>query len=142
MANLQKLLNDEIHRLAKKEAKAALEPLKTQVAKLRVQIADQKEQIRNLQKNPSEQKPEPAVETTVDESKKPNGFAERIKRIRTKLGFSQNTFAKLLGVCYYTVSRWESGTCLPNNEAKAKIIELSKIGKRELQKRLDSISNS
>ena len=37
-----------------------------------------------------------------------------IRRIRKRLGLSQNGFARRLGVARATVTRWENGTCRPS----------------------------
>ena len=148
MANIQKILSDEIHRLAKKEAKTAMEPLKLQLAKLRAQIADQKEQIKNLQnktiaevqvKDASSKETQPDDKQSSD-TKNIKLSCDKIKKIRKKLGLSQVAFAKLIGTCHNSIGRWESGFCKPNGEAKEKISELAQLGKRDLQKRLESVS--
>lgn len=148
MANIQKILSDEIHRLAKKEAKSAMEPLKLQIAKLRAQIADQKEQIKSLQSKSAvttvsadtAPSADPVTnEKSADDSKKKKLPGDKIKKIRKKLGLSQMTFAKLLGTCHNSIGRWESGFCQPNNDAKEKIAELAKLGKRELSKRIENL---
>ena len=47
----------------------------------------------------------------------------RIKRLRKKLGLSQDAFAVKLGVAPYTVRRWESGKNEPSPMAN-KLIEM------------------
>ena len=42
------------------------------------------------------------------------GFSEDIKLIRQKGLLSQEAFAKLLGVSFSTVNRWESGKSRPS----------------------------
>lgn len=49
-----------------------------------------------------------------------------IKDIRKKLILSQNDLAKLLGVSYATINRWENNHFEPTFKAKRKIIELCK----------------
>jgi len=41
-------------------------------------------------------------------------FAQRVKKVRLHLMFSQEEFAKQLGVGYQTIIRWESGKFEPN----------------------------
>ncbi len=48
-----------------------------------------------------------------------------IKAIRLRLGLSQEALARLLGVCFQTVNRWERGVYRPSNLAISKIKALS-----------------
>lgn len=41
-------------------------------------------------------------------------FSEEIKRIRCKSLLSQEAFAKMLGVSFTTVNRWETGKSKPS----------------------------
>lgn len=47
-----------------------------------------------------------------------------IKKLRKKLGLSQDAFAARLGVAPYTVRRWESGATSPSRLAKMAIKEI------------------
>lgn len=48
-------------------------------------------------------------------------YSEAIKTLRKKLILSQTEFAKLLGVSYATVNRWESGHFVPTIKSKRKL---------------------
>lgn len=48
-------------------------------------------------------------------------YSEAIKTLRKKLILSQAEFAKLLGVSYATVNRWESGHFVPTIKSKRKL---------------------
>ena len=45
--------------------------------------------------------------------------AELIKAVRTKLGLSQQKFAKEIHVAFSTVNRWENNRAVPNGMARA-----------------------
>ena len=47
-----------------------------------------------------------------------------IKKLRKKMGLSQDKFAAKLGVAPYTVRRWESGATAPSPMARRVIEEL------------------
>jgi len=49
-----------------------------------------------------------------------------IKRLRKKLGLSQDAFAARLGVAPYTVRRWESGKAKPSRMARRLIEEIKR----------------
>lgn len=48
-------------------------------------------------------------------------YSEAIKTLRKKLILSQTEFAKLLGVSYATVNRWESGNFELTIKSKRKL---------------------
>ena len=49
-----------------------------------------------------------------------------IKKIREKLGVTQEALSHLIGVSFQTVNRWERGISKPSRLAIEKIITLSK----------------
>lgn len=51
-------------------------------------------------------------------------FGEKTKLVREQLFLNQIDFAKLLGVSFATVNRWETGKCEPNFKAKKAFHEL------------------
>ena len=53
-------------------------------------------------------------------------FSENIRAIRQKCFFSQETFAKELGVSFATVNRWESGKTKPTYKTMKLINEFCK----------------
>lgn len=60
-------------------------------------------------------------------------YAKLIKKLREKLILSQTDFAKILGVSYTTVSRWEKGIHIPTINIKRKIVELCKINNIDME---------
>lgn len=56
-----------------------------------------------------------------------------IKKLRTKLILSQEEFAKLLGVSFSTVNRWENGKHEPTIKVKRRIVELCKENKIDME---------
>lgn len=51
-------------------------------------------------------------------------YRKAIKELREKLLVSQNELAKMLGVSFATVNRWENGRYEPNYKAKRKLRDL------------------
>jgi transcriptional regulator with XRE-family HTH domain len=51
-------------------------------------------------------------------------YNEKIVKLRKAYGYSQETFAKLVGVSRQAVYKWESGTSYPEAE---KLIEIKKL---------------
>lgn len=59
-------------------------------------------------------------------------YSEAVKTLRKKLILSQTEFAKLLGVSYATVNRWESGHFEPTIKSKRKLAPYFKKYKIEI----------
>lgn len=59
-------------------------------------------------------------------------YQKLIRQLRGKLILTQEEFAKLLGVSFASVNRWERGHHEPTTKAKRKIIELCRKNKVEL----------
>lgn len=146
MASIQKIFNEEIRRLAKKEIKAATEPLRTQIVTLRKKVGEQNALIKQLSKpeKAAAQAAASAVseEESGEEGKKTRMPSARIRKIRQQLRLTQMQLAQLLEVSHSAVVKWEIDKASPRSETKAKIAALGKIGKRELKKRLDDLSGN
>ena len=141
MPDVKAVLTEEIRRLAKKEIKAAIEPLQKT-------LADQKKLISELKKRVAVLENKKAVVSAVSEDKQDDAPEEPklrlnaagIVRVRSKLKLTQAEFARLLGVAAHTVSIWELGKVSPRRDAKAAICALRGLGKRELKKRLADLA--
>jgi len=53
--------------------------------------------------------------------------AQSIRRLRDKLGLTQEDFSRLLGVSFQTVNRWENGATTPSGLADSLLDSLAKI---------------
>ena len=53
-------------------------------------------------------------------------YRELTKELRDKLILTQQEFAKLLGVSFASVNRWENGKFEPSIKVKRKIVKLCK----------------
>lgn len=141
MADIKKVLTDEIRRLAKKEIKTAVEPLAAKITELKKLVSAQAKEIKllKIQKPKSAKATEPEVAPKSGKSVRLK--AAGIKLIRTRLGVPQSVFAKLVGANTLSVCHWELGKTEPRNEFKSRIAALRRIGKRELEKRLTEIAS-
>ena len=141
MPNVQQVLGEEIRRLAKKEAKAAIEELKDQISAMKKTIAEQGKLLKELAKLANKTAaivipPEEPKDENADEDKEAKAVrvsAERIIKWRKKIGVSQTQYAKLLGVSHLSVNHWESGKTEPREAQKQRIVELRDMGRRELK---------
>jgi DNA-binding transcriptional regulator YiaG len=144
MPNLAALLKSEITRLARKEIRLEIEPLKKSAAHARSEIAALKKQLRNLQlelnKARRTAKPKPVEE--LDASAQ--GFRFRsagMKAHRTKLGISAKDYGLLLGVSGLSVYKWEDGKVKPRPKMLPRIAAMLRMGKREALRKLEELKS-
>jgi ribosome-binding protein aMBF1 (putative translation factor) len=62
-------------------------------------------------------------------------YPSAIRKLRAKLNLSQQDLAKMLGVAFTSVNRWENGHHEPTIIAKEKLKELFKIHNIELEEK-------
>ena len=143
MPDIKQVLNDEIRRLARKEVKQAVLPLLKTLSEQKSVIRELRREIAGMKKSVPEEKPAaPVAGIVAADEKKCRLNAAGIIRIRTKMKLTQGEFGKLLGVSIHTVSMWELGKVSPRPNMKKMICQLRGIGKRELKKRLETVTAS
>ncbi len=166
MPNIMTVLKAEIVRLARKESKASVDPIRKSAADTRKALADMKRRVDDLEKHvkqlcaqaaktsqsetsqpqaslPEEPRSEPArPETKPASTRSSEGFsAKSVRALRQKLGLSQQRFADLLGVGHATVYKWEvkPGMLNLNHRTKAALTEARGMGSRHAKKRLEAL---
>ena len=142
MSDIKQAFAREMRRLARKELKTAMEPLREQLVKLRGVIIEQRQRIRELERVAGVTVTPTMAMTTMTSTKEIGGESteprtvrltpRRITRLRENLHLNQSQFARLLGVVPLSVSRWESGQVRPRAEQKARILQLRGMKRREL----------
>jgi len=145
MAEIGKILKEEISRLARKEVSKVLLPLRNASSQLKRASADLKKRITTLEKLTAQLEVEADVrrrEMLAPDPEEVKGarFGPRnIIKLRKKLGLSQRDFGVLANVAVGTVYLWEKGKVAPRGRTKTALVELRKIGRREARKRLDAM---
>lgn len=146
MPNVITTLKSEISRIARKEAKQAVAPLRKPTTDARHVLADLKRRVDALEKEckrlaalPS-QMPQPVPEA---EPAKARGWVsgKGIRSLRQKLGLSQESFAKLVGVSPNCVYNWESkpGMLRLREKTRAAVLVARGLGAREAKVKLAEI---
>lgn len=145
MPNIASLLKAEITRLARRELRLEIEPLKKNLAGYRSDIAALKKQVRaqeielkRLARGASSRVrvPEPNEEPSQVRFR-PDGM----KSHRQKLGLSAKDYGLLIGASGLSVYKWESGKVEPRAKAMPRIVETRKLGKREALARLEQLQS-
>ena len=137
--NVMTVLKSEISRLAKKEAKQVVSPLKKASATYRGLIAGLRKQLDSLQKEVSMLKrAAPKAEKVLASKTEPEGrfwmTGQGVKTLRKRLGLTQAVFAGLAGVSSQAVVNWEAhkGKINLRKATGARLQGLRGKGKREV----------
>lgn len=142
MSNILKELKAEISRLAKKESKAVVAPVKKASANYRGLIAGLRKQVDVLQKELSSlRRAMPKAEKALTATEPEGRFwmtGQGVKAMRKRLGMTQKAFAGLAGVSSQAVVNWEKAKGKLNlRKATAGALQsLRGKGKREVAEML------
>ena len=141
MPDIASVLRSEISRLARKETRQQVGPLKKSNAELRRTVSALKTEVIALQRkvNFLEKQEKRRLE---DAPKKSTAKAVRfspkwVKADRQRLDLSAKDYGALVGVSSLTIYSWESGKSKPRAERLAAWAEVRGIGKREALRRLE-----
>ena len=146
MANIGAILKEEIRRLARREIRAAVKPLKTRLAELTRTNAALKRKIPALEKtvarleDEARQRQLQAVQTRAKVTPQkgtrlgPRSIASQRKRLK----LARKDFGKLIGVSANTVYLWERGDVSPREKSRAAIVGLREMGVRDARRLLDA----
>ncbi len=141
MPSLERVLREEIRRLARKEAKTQLDAVKRATAQHRKEIATLRRQLDGLEKRftflESQERKRLSQQRDQPSSLEEVRFSARsVRSHRRRLNLSAEDYGRLLGVSAQTVYHWERGLTRPRKSQLAALVEVRSIGKREATKRL------
>ena len=146
MPDVARVLREEVQRLAKRQVKAGLAPLKRDTVRLKKHVADLRREVTALTRTSRELL---ARVTSAMASKETEVATERaatlrptsksLMRLRRRLKLTQVEFGSLLGVSGQAVLNWETkGSRVRMRSANlAALAGIQKIGKREARRRLE-----
>lgn len=137
MTSLGSVLKNEITRLARKEVKAQIEPLKKANSGYRREIAELKRQVAVLARQ--SKVASKAISKRPQENAEPppaRFVAKGLRSLRARLGLSAADFGKLAGASGQSIYNWESGKAVPRKSQLTVLAGLRTLGKREAQARL------
>lgn len=148
MPNFGAVLRAEIQRLALRVSRKANGQLKKDVVHMKHQIAALNKHVDQLRHDNSkliaDLKGRLVAPPIADkDSLEGARLSPRlIHAQRERLGLSREAFAKLLGVSAGAVMTWEGGRSKPRAEARAALIAVRKLGKREVRWRLEALNGN
>jgi DNA-binding transcriptional regulator YiaG len=144
MPNVATVLREEITRLARKEVRQSVDPLKKSNAELRRTVASLKTEVANLNRSlqflQKQEKRRLEKPPEVETGRSIRFSPKWVRADRQRLGLSAREYAQLVGVSSLTIYNWENGKSKPNAERLAAWAEIRGIGKREAQRRLELLS--
>lgn len=142
--NIASLLKSEMARLARKELKAELQPLRKAVtahraalAKLRKELASVERELHTLRRRSG--RSAPAVASDAAEGETNHRFsAKGLASHRKKLGLSREQYAALVGVSAQSIYKWERAEARPRQAQLEALVKARAMGKREAFARLEA----
>ena len=145
MSNLSQAIKEEIVRLSRKEVKAAVNPVRKANFTLKLAVAELKRKVFALESaNKGLRKAvKPAVEQVApEEIEKARFTARTIKKLREKLGASQDAFAKFLGMSSQAIHAMEHkvGRLRFRGGTLEGLLKARKLKKRDFQKMSDGLT--
>jgi DNA-binding transcriptional regulator YiaG len=148
MSNLGSILKSEIARLSRRSLRPLCIPIKKDVSALKRSLAQHKRLLAQLSRdnarlmadlNSKLAAPPTAPAEVVDRARLGPSL---ILSQRKRLGLSRSAFAKLLGVSGGAVVAWEGGRSKPRAAARAALIAVRQLGKRQARHRLAAVLGS
>jgi DNA-binding transcriptional regulator YiaG len=147
MPNLAKILREEVQRLAKKQVRTGLTPLRRDNIRLKRTVADLRRQVdtlaranRDLATKVSSVVGPMAAERTAEQAPKLRPTSKSLARLRRRLDLTQAEFGRLIGVTGQAVMHWEGkgSRVRMRNANLVALAGIQNIGKREARRRLES----
>jgi len=139
------VLKEEISRIARKEIRARVDPLKKQVIELRRRLRAAEATLLQLQKTTNKtantvSRQSGAIVPDVEETRQIRISPNSVKKLRTRLRLTQAQMAQLVDVSTNTVVRWEQGTSSPRGGSRAVIASMRSMGIKQVKKQLEKMA--
>jgi DNA-binding transcriptional regulator YiaG len=145
MPNLSQVIKAEISRISRREIKAATNPIRSSTVALKKTAADLKRKVAALESDAKRlvtffnaQQAEIQSQAVQKPDNKARITAKGIRMLRSKLGLSQEAFAKLLGVSSQAIYIMEhkEGRLNLRSTTLSNLLSIRGIGKREAKAKL------
>lgn len=150
MPNIAKVLREEIARVARKEIRAAVLPLRKPAVAARKGVADLRQKVAALEKEnrrlaaaiDAVQKAQPAAAMAPQEEGRVRVTAKGLRSLRKKLRLTAEDFGKLLGVTGQAVhiAERKSGSLRLRQKTRAAYIAIRDLGARAVKARLEAMA--
>jgi DNA-binding transcriptional regulator YiaG len=144
MANLVTALKAEISRIARKEVRAEVEPLKKVIASYRGEIAALKRRAAQAEQALKQLKKVTVKAAPPEVGEEEGGrrmrfSAKGLQAQRKRLSLSAEEVGLLVGASGQSVYNWESGSARPRQKHLSAIAALRTIGKKSATAKLEEL---
>lgn len=137
---MEAVFRKEVRRLARKEVKAAVEPLRQEIVRLKATQRQLRRTVaREVGREPSKP-PAFALPKPADTDSARIG-PRWIRAMRKRHRISQQQLADILGVSMSAVGSWEYSRSKPGTKNRAKLVAIRRMNRKEIES-LISIANS
>lgn len=143
MGKIEGVLRDEIVRLAKREVRQQVDPLKRENRDLKKRIVQLERLAKPIhkeikKKQQAKQEKLSDLRAPEEEVKAARINPEWVQNLRGKLNLSQAGLAQLIGISVSGVRTWEYGTSSPTGARREALVALRKLGRRDVKKLLEA----
>lgn len=148
MSDIARVLKEEIQRLARRQVRAALGPIRRDTVRLKKLVVGLRREVVALSRANSQLvkkvAPVVAVKETEELTQKAATLrptSKSIGRLRARLGLTQEQFGQLLGVSGQSVVQWaaKDGRIRLRRSTLSALAGIQGIGKREAWRRLEAM---
>ena len=140
MPNFSSVLKAEITRLARREIKSAVDPLRKTISSQRREIAELKRRLASLQRElKASNKPARETNNGSGQARRTRFTAKGLRALRTRLTLSAADFGQLVGASGQSIYNWEAGKAVPRASQQVALAAIRGLGKREAAKRLKGL---
>ncbi len=148
MPNIAAVFRDEIKRLARRVSREADAKLRKDVVFLKRKVAELTRTADQLRRDNakllSDYKERMALPPAASEKELEHAHLgpSLIRAQRARLGLSREAFGRLVGASAGAVLAWEGGRSKPREKARAALIAVRRLGKREVRWRIGAMGAS
>jgi len=144
MGKIESVVKEEIARLARKEIRANVLPLKQEVTKLRLRVSQLEKTVAVLDRDASRMRKAEVeklgkLKADEDEVQSARINGKWVQTLRQRLNVSQNELASLMGISVSGVRTWEYDISKPRGKNRAALVALRKLGRRDVKRMLEEM---
>jgi hypothetical protein len=146
MAQIEAVIREAIARGARRQVRRATGPLRREVRRLRATVRQLSRDLASMRvvadhwRRVSE--PRGWIPSVSEADARAARLSPRlIRTLRTRLGLSQATLARLVGVSAGAVVQWERGRSAPAGPNRGALIGLRRVGRRDVRRLLASMTD-
>lgn len=142
MGKIESVMKDEIARIARKEIRASVGPLKKEVRRLRTVVSQLTRTVAGLDREAVRSRKDRMeklgkLSASDDEVKAARINGKWVQTLREKLNISQSELADLLDISVSGVRTWEYDISKPRGQNRASLVALRKLGRRDVKDMLE-----